>query len=69
MQMMYGIIARELKYTNLNNSHPQDYLNFYCLGNREKFATEDLNPKNSHSDDGDTVIVQNVILTYALMME
>ncbi|KAI5402755.1 hypothetical protein KIW84_050382 [Lathyrus oleraceus] len=55
MQMMYGIIARELKYTNLNNSHPQDYLNFYCLGNREKFATGDLNPKNSHSDDGDTV--------------
>lgn len=66
---MYGIIARELKYMNINNSHPQDYLNFYCLGNREKCATEDSNPKSSHSDDGDTVIVQNVILPYALMMK
>ncbi|GAB2243586.1 hypothetical protein Droror1_Dr00023714 [Drosera rotundifolia] len=35
MQMMYTIIARELKSMNMENAHPQDYLNFYCLGNRE----------------------------------
>ncbi|GAB4832974.1 hypothetical protein Ancab_006995 [Ancistrocladus abbreviatus] len=35
MQMMYGVIARELKSMNVDNAHPQDYLNFYCLGNRE----------------------------------
>ena len=40
--MMYGIIARELKYMHLEDSHPQDYLNFYCLGNgkREELPKE-----------------------------
>jgi len=33
--MMYKIIATELKSINLENAHPQDYLNFYCLGHRE----------------------------------
>jgi len=36
MQMMYEIIARELKSANIKNAHPTNYLNFYCLGNREK---------------------------------
>lgn len=36
MQMMYEIIAKELKHMNLENAHPRDYLNFYCLGNREE---------------------------------
>ena len=36
MQMMYEVVANELKSMNLENSHPQDYLNFYCLGNREE---------------------------------
>ncbi|KAL2895270.1 Phospholipase D delta [Bienertia sinuspersici] len=35
MQMMYSIIAKEIKAMNLKDVHPQDYLNFYCLGNRE----------------------------------
>ena len=35
MQMMYDIVARELDAMHLVDSHPQDYLNFYCLGNRE----------------------------------
>jgi phospholipase D1/2 len=59
MQMMYEIIARELKFMKLDNSHPQDYLNFYCLGNREKFPTEVSIPRNPPCDNGDTVIVQN----------
>ncbi|CDP01838.1 unnamed protein product [Coffea canephora] len=36
MQMMYQIIAEELKTMQLVDSHPQDYLNFYCLGKREE---------------------------------
>lgn len=36
MEMMYGVIAEALKDVGLADSqHPQDYLNFYCLGNRE----------------------------------
>lgn len=41
MQMMYEVIAKELKSMNLENSHPQDYLNFYCLGNREQVSGSD----------------------------
>ncbi|RWR92386.1 C2/PLDc/PLD_C/PLDc_2 domain-containing protein [Cinnamomum micranthum f. kanehirae] len=36
IQMMYNIVAQELKSMDLKDSHPQDYLNFYCLGNREE---------------------------------
>lgn len=40
MQMMYDIIAKELKSSGPENSHPTDYLNFYCLGNREEWREE-----------------------------
>lgn len=40
IQMMYNIIAKELKSSQLENSHPTDYLNFYCLGNREERCSE-----------------------------
>ncbi|CAA7024374.1 unnamed protein product [Microthlaspi erraticum] len=40
MQMMYEIISREIKYMNLENVYPQDYLNFYCLGNREELPSD-----------------------------
>lgn len=39
MQMMYEVVAQELKSMQLD-SHPQDYLNFYCLGNREEMPIE-----------------------------
>ena len=42
MQMMYKIVARELKDTQLRDSHPLHYLNFYCLGNREDILEEPL---------------------------
>jgi phospholipase D1/2 len=51
MQMMYDIVAKELKAMQLVDSHPQDYLNFYCLGNREDFS------EKSSSDNADKVIV------------
>ncbi|CAK7346107.1 unnamed protein product [Dovyalis caffra] len=48
MQMMYEVIAKELKSMNLENSHPQDYLNFFCLGNREEVS-------GSNNSDDQTV--------------
>ncbi|CAH9079586.1 unnamed protein product [Cuscuta europaea] len=35
MTMMYKIVARALESAGLSERHPQDYLNFYCLGKRE----------------------------------
>ncbi|CAF2247027.1 unnamed protein product [Brassica rapa] len=39
MQMMYDVIARELK-SHQSNAHPLDYLNFYCLGKREQLPDD-----------------------------
>jgi len=57
MQMMYDVIAREIKAMQLD-SHPLDYLNFYCLGNREPFKTDFLSSSNLPPDNGETVIIQ-----------
>lgn len=61
IQMMYGIIAQELKSMRMENSHPQDYLNFYCLGNREEIPKEFSGSSSSLSNNGDSVIKQQVI--------
>lgn len=46
MQMMYETIYMALKEVGLDDTYePQDYLNFFCLGNRE---ASDLN----HFSDG-----------------
>lgn len=42
MQMMYRFIANELKSAQLSDSHPLDYLNFYCLGKREPNAASGI---------------------------
>lgn len=69
MKMMYEIIALELKSMQLD-SHPQDYLNFYCLGNREQLTTEVSSSSNSPSDNGETVIIQSIFSEFgALLME
>ncbi|OMO75462.1 C2 calcium-dependent membrane targeting [Corchorus olitorius] len=54
IQMMYGIIAQELKAMGIKDSHPQDYLNFYCLGNREELPKE-FGSNSPISSNGDTV--------------
>lgn len=42
MQMMYEMIYNALKEVGLENKYePQDYLNFFCLGNREVPDKED----------------------------
>lgn len=36
MQMMYETVYKALQEAGLDNQYePQDYLNFFCLGNRE----------------------------------
>lgn len=40
MQAMYATVAQELKSMQLTDSHPYDYLNFYCLGRREEIPKE-----------------------------
>ena len=40
MQMLYAVVAQELKSMQLADSHPLDYLNFYCLGKREEMPEE-----------------------------
>ncbi|KAK4481377.1 hypothetical protein RD792_012265 [Penstemon davidsonii] len=54
MQMMYEIIARELKSAKLEKAHPTDYLNFYCLGNREECRGEEPNSNGQLSSNGNT---------------
>ncbi|XP_039024607.1 phospholipase D delta-like [Hibiscus syriacus] len=55
-KMMYEIIGKELKSMRMEDSHPRDYLNFYCLGNREEVPS-DFNWSTSCllSPTGDTI--------------
>jgi phospholipase D1/2 len=47
MKMMYGVIAAALRDVGLlGKSHPRDYLNFYCLGNREPESPTEGEPTN-----------------------
>ncbi|KAI9109272.1 hypothetical protein K1719_019895 [Acacia pycnantha] len=55
MQMMYEIIAQELKSMRIHDRRPRDYLNFYCLGNRVNWPAEVLSSSNSTPNDTDTV--------------
>lgn len=61
MQMMYEIISQELNTDDLDNSHPQDYLNFYCLGNREALPKEVSSSMNETSSNSDAVIIHNLL--------
>lgn len=62
MQMMYEIIAQELKAMNLDDSHPKDYLNFYCLGNREECPLESPDGTKQPSANGDVVTIQTYLV-------
>ena len=41
MEMMYRVVAAAME--GKEGGHPQDYLNFYCLGNREPAAATSIN--------------------------
>ncbi|KAJ4833057.1 hypothetical protein Tsubulata_001028 [Turnera subulata] len=64
MAMMYNIIAKELEKAGLSDQyHPQDYLNFYCLGNRENSA-----PPLSSSQTTTTEQSENRAMVYGYRM-
>ncbi|XP_027108207.1 phospholipase D gamma 1-like [Coffea arabica] len=49
MQMMYETIYKALVEVGLEDAFsPQDFLNFYCLGNREVLDTSDASSTESH---------------------
>ena len=51
MAMMYKIIAKELEKAGLSyRCHPQDYLNFYCLGKREN-SSHDSSEINQQTEN------------------
>lgn len=55
MKMMYRLIADALRESGNTHRKPTDYLNFYCLGNRETKRPGELeprNPPNSNSNQG-----------------
>lgn len=47
MQMMYETVYKALQEAGLDNEYePQDYLNFFCLGNREAPESDNRNISN-----------------------
>uniref|UniRef100_A0A0E0LJ47 phospholipase D n=1 Tax=Oryza punctata TaxID=4537 RepID=A0A0E0LJ47_ORYPU len=53
MSMMYKIVADALRKEGLDDTHPQDYLNFYCLGKRE--VSNDVST-TSHSNENSPMV-------------
>lgn len=55
MQMMYEMIYKALKEVGLDNKYcPQDYLNFFCLGNRETPSGEDNSAAKANKKEANT---------------
>ncbi|CAH9087032.1 unnamed protein product [Cuscuta europaea] len=69
MQMMYEVIAKELKSEKLEgSSHPCDYLNFYCLGNREECNNESSSVFSSQHSAGTSSDVVTASQKYGRFM-
>ena len=58
MEMMYEVVAKELKSMQMEDSHPLDYLNFYCLGNREGM-TKDMSEEASPTPENANEVIFN----------
>jgi len=59
MQMMYETIYKALKQEGLEETYtPQDYLNFFCLGNREALDPYDA-PNESPTAAANSPVVSN----------
>ncbi|CAL4920042.1 unnamed protein product [Urochloa decumbens] len=58
MSMMYKIVADTLKNQGLVDAHPQDYLNFYCLGKRERADGDVSSPKTLCNDTSPLHVAQ-----------
>ncbi|KAI0514235.1 hypothetical protein KFK09_010270 [Dendrobium nobile] len=57
MELMYRIIAQQLKSMEVD-AHPQDYLNFYCLGNREDQPKSSEQPTNEPLEKSSAALSQ-----------
>lgn len=56
MSMMYQIIGQAINKAGLADTHhPQDYLNFYCLGKREISSTGSP-PQTSNSSENRALV-------------
>ncbi|KAF3339129.1 phospholipase D alpha 1-like protein [Carex littledalei] len=54
MEMMYGIVAKAIEEAGLiGKAHPCDYLNFFCLGNREALRHDDYVPPDKPEEGTD----------------
>ncbi|KAL6893728.1 hypothetical protein ACP4OV_007826 [Aristida adscensionis] len=60
MSMMYKIVADALQSQGLLEAHPQDYLNFYCLGKREVVGAEASSPANLGNDTSPLRLAQKL---------
>eukprot|EP00250_Pteridium_aquilinum_P005314 c15429_g1_i1 orf=299-2836(-) len=59
MEMMYLHIAEALKEMDMDNErHPTDYLNFFCLGNREVNTQNDSAPTTQVDEKSSQVLAQ-----------
>lgn len=57
MSMMYKIIADALKKAGLSSKyHPQDYLNFYCLGRREPLSSGASSTPSHHQSENRALV-------------
>ncbi|CAD6219250.1 unnamed protein product [Miscanthus lutarioriparius] len=54
VEMMYGIVAKAIDDAGLRGqAHPCDYLNFFCLGNREAPLPGEYSPPETPEEDTD----------------
>lgn len=53
--MMYKIVAEALQKEGLDDTHPQDYLNFYCLGKRE--VSNDVSTTSQSNENSPQVVI------------
>ena len=57
MRMMYKLIAREIEEAGLEDTHPTDFLSFYCIGKKRPFSASvgsiEFQIKLQYSDSND----------------
>lgn len=72
MEMMYSDISQALQTNGLHNVDPHDYLNFYCLGNREVSKSVEYLPTETPEPNSDYSKAQQarrfMIYVHAKMM-
>lgn len=68
MEMMYRIIADELKAMDIKDMQPEDYLNFFCLGNREE-PSSNGSPESEKSADKSAAVISCCIFLLFIVMK